>query len=406
MERDVFSGSGVHQFLSLQSVNPTPKVLIFSPSSTGGIAEHTYYQARALEKAGAKVICLVPPSFLGGRKTDFETIPCLSEAVEGESGLGKKFRMAWRIIWSRYVLFWQIIRHRPDLILLDSYVEYLAPLWIDPHILLSRFFGFRYAANLHDPVRSYVIGPKWWHILSVWLAYQPIDFVLVHHDLHDRSVVPKRVKVVVAPHGLYDVNLANYESQQVRDGWGIQPGQKVFLSFGYVRDGKNLDLAIKALSDVPEAVLVVAGSIASTKERTFQFYRGLADEVGVADRCRFFEGFVNDEEMGRYFAGTDFILLTYSASFHSQSGVLNVAAKARKQILASASPSPMMNAVIKYKLGVTVEPDSKDAIVSGMRRLLQESSIPLWDAYEAAASWELNAQRVLEGSGLAKFPEK
>jgi hypothetical protein len=89
------------------------------------------------------------------------------------------------------------------------------------------------------------------------------------------------------------------------------------------------------------------------------------------------------------------MLLTYSDSFHSQSGVLNVAAKARKQSLASASSSPMMNAVIKYQLGVTVEPDSKDAIVSGMRQLLQETTTPRWDDYEAAASWEKNGQAIL-----------
>jgi hypothetical protein len=122
----------------------------------------------------------------------------------------------------------------------------------------------------------------------------------------------------------------------------------------------------------------------------------LADEIGVTDRCLFFEGFVSDEEMGRFFSGTDFILLTYSASFHSQSGVLNVAAKARKLILASASPSPMMHAVSKYQLGITVEPDSMDAIVSGMRRLLEESFSPRWDDYEAIASWHENARGILE----------
>jgi glycosyltransferase involved in cell wall biosynthesis len=192
------------------------------------------------------------------------------------------------------------------------------------------------------------------------------------------------------------VNLGYFDSLKVREKWGVRPGQKVFLSFGYVRDGKNLDLAIKALAEVPEVVLVVAGSVASMKDRPFQYYKDLADEIGVTDRCLFFEGFVSDEEMGRFFSGTDFILLTYSASFHSQSGVLNVAAKARKLILASASPSPMMHAVSKYQLGVTVEPDSMDAIVSGMRRLLEESFSPRWDDYEAIASWHENARGILE----------
>jgi len=382
-------------------LHPVKKILIYSPSASGGIAEHTFYQAKALEKAGAKVVCLAPPSFLSGRTTQFQMIACLPDPVDGQSGLIKKIRMAWSIIKGGYILAWQVIRQRPNLVLLDSYVEYLSPLWIDPHIFLSRVLGFRYAANLHDPVRSYVIGPKWWHRLSVWLAYQPIDCVLVHHELADRSIVPKHIEVIVAPHGLYDVNLGDHDPRKVREEWGIQPGQKVFLSFGYVRDGKNLDLAIRALKEVTEAVLVVAGTVASTKDKKFQDYKDLAQKLGVADRCRFFEGYLKDEELGRYFAGTDFVLLTYSADFHSQSGVLNLAAKARKPVLASASPSPMIEAVTKYHLGIAVEPDSKNAIADGMKMLMRERVTSDWAGYEAAASWDLNAKRVLDAMNIS-----
>jgi glycosyltransferase involved in cell wall biosynthesis len=378
----------------------TNKILIFAPSSSGGIAEYTFYQAMAFKKAGAEVICLTSPSFLKGRKTAFQTISCLPDPVEGRTGLRKKLRMAWRIILSRYVLAWQIIKQRPDLVLLDSYVEYLSPLWIDPHIFLSRIMGFRYAANLHDPVRNYAIGPRWWHLLSVWLAYQPLDFVLVHHQLADRSIVPKRVKVIVVPHGLYEVNTDDHSPKQVREEWGVKNGQKVFLSFGYVRDGKSVDLAIKALREIPEAFLVVAGTVASTKDKDFHYYRDLAKEVGVSDRCRFFEGFVSDDELGKYFTGTDYVLLTYSSDFHSQSGVLNLAAAARKPVLASASPSPLIEVVTQYHLGAAVEADSIASIAEGMKTLLHGQLSPDWEGYETSASWDLNASRVLEAADL------
>ena len=375
-----------------------PKILIFSPSSSGGIAEHTYYQAKALEKAGATVICLVSPSFLGRRRTEFETIPCLPDPVNGPSGLMKKLRVAWRIISSRYVLAWQIIKQRPDLVLLDSYVEYLSPLWIDPHILLSRIFGVCYAANLHDPVRNFALGPKWWHLLSVWLAYQPLDFVLVHNKLPDPSPVPSRVRVVEVPVGVYDISTSSKNSDEIRCDWGVMEGQRVFLAFGYVRDGKNLDLAIRALKEVPEAFLVIAGSVASSSDRPFSFYRELASGLKVDDRCRFFEGFVNDEDLGKYFIASDFVLLTYSASFHSQSGVLNIAARARKPVIASAAPSPLMESVRNFSLGVAIPPDSLDDIVSGMRSLINNSPQTKWAEYEAYASWDLNAQKILEAA--------
>jgi len=390
-----------------------PKVLIFSPSARGGIAEHTYYQAKALENAGAKVICLVSPSFLAGRKTNFTTITCLPDPAEGPSSLTKKFRMAWQIILSGYVLASKVIIHRPDLVLFDTYTEYLSPLWIDPHIFLSRIVGVCYAANLHDPVRSFVVGPLWWHRLSVWLAYQPLDFVLVHDKLPEFSSVPSRVRIVEVPIGFFDDGESIKKCEETKRDWGVEAGQKVFLAFGFVRDGKNLDLAIKALTEVTEAFLVIAGSIASSHERPFSFYRNLASELKVDHRCKFFEGFVSDEALADYFSAADFILLTYSSKFYSQSGVLGIAAKARKPVLASASPSPLIESVRKYSLGVIIPPDVPREVISGMRELIDRPPEARWEEFEASASWELNAKKILESakclinttSAETKFPE-
>lgn len=380
-----------------------PKILLFSPSAHGGIAEHTFYQAQALEQAGAKVICLVSPDFLAGRKTDFEKVVGLTDPVSsGGSRLARKIRLAWDVVASRWALVNCVIEHRPDLVLLDSYVEYFSPLWVWPHWLLARLRGVKYAANLHDPVRNHVVGPKWWHRLSVWLAYWPLDFVLVHEQLKEPSPVPKHVRAVQVPHGLYEIAGDVPEPMAMRREWGVKDGQKVFLAFGYVRDGKNLELAVRALTQVSEAFLVVAGSVASAKDKSFVFYRELAQELGIADRCRFFEGFVADDVLGKYFAGADFVLLTYAASFHSQSGVLNIAARARKPVLASASPSALIQSVKNFALGITVAPDSLEAVVAGMRGLLQSPPSPRWEDYEAASAWGTNALGVLQAAGLVK----
>jgi glycosyltransferase involved in cell wall biosynthesis len=376
-------------------------ILIFSPTVGGGLAEYIFYQAGALEKAGAKVTCLVSPSFLNRRPAGFEKIICLSDppAVGGPEP-ARKFKLIWGIVANRLMLAWQIWKRRPDLVLLDSYMEYFAPVWVWPHWLLARFWGTRYAANLHDPVRDYALGPAWWHRWSVRLAYLPLDFVLVHDQLPEPSPVPSRIRVVQVPHGLYEISGPPAGALEIRRQWGVKNGQKVFLAFGYVRDGKNLDLVVRALVQVPEAFLVVAGSVASIKDKPFAYYRELAAQQHVADRCYFAEGYVADDELGKYFAGTDFVLLTYAATFHSQSGVLNIAARARKPVLASAAPSPLIESVRKFRLGVTVESDSPAAVVTGMQQLLAEAPIPLWDDYEATASWATNAQSIFQAAGL------
>lgn len=378
-----------------------PSILLFAPSVHGGIAEYAFCQAAALQAAGTEVTCLVAPGFLDGRETLFEKVPCLSDPP-APSGLllVRKFRMLRGLISNWLALAWNILQRRPDLVLLDSYVEYFSPLWVWPHWLLARFLGITYAANLHDPVRDFQVGPSWWHRLSVRLAYKPLDFVLVHQALPKPSPVPSRVRVVQVPHGLYDIGGPPPSATAVRVRWGVKNGQKVFLAFGHVRDGKNLDLAIRALAQVPEAFLVVAGSVASSKDKPFAYYRDLAAASGLASRCRFFEGFVTAAALGSYFAGADFVLLTYTAVFHSQSGVLNLAARALKPVLASAAPGPLLESVGKYQLGVIIRPDSLGAVAAGMRRLLDNPPAPRWEAYEAAASWEANARGVLAAAGI------
>ena len=146
---------------------------------------------------------------------------------------------------------------------------------------------------------------------------------------------------------------------------------------------------------VPEAFLVMAGSVASGNDRPFAYYRELAANWAFWIAAIFPKASWPMRNWGNYFAGADFVLLTYASSFHSQSAVLNIAAVARKPVLASASPSPLIESVKNFNLGVTVEPDSVKAIADGMSRLVAAPPSPEWKRYEEAASWNVNARGIL-----------
>ncbi len=382
-----------------------PLVLVFAPSPQGGLAEHTFYQVTALASENCVVSCLICPSFLSDRTPPFACEPVLAEPhSRGISRWRRRLGYLRRMFYNQLRLVWEILRRRPSLVLLESYTEYLSPIWIWPHWILARLFGITYAANLHDPVRDYQVGPAWWHRWSVQLAYLPLDFVLIHHPLPHPSPVPARVKTVEVPVGVYSLPAARISAEELRQQWGIPESSLVFLSFGYIRDNKNLDLVLRAASQVPEAYVVVAGSIQSAKDKPFAFYQQLAAELGIADRCRFMEGFVGDADLADYFEAADFALLTYSASFHSQSGVLNLAVAARKPVLASAARGPLVACVENFHLGVVVAPDSADAIAAGMRGLLAGCE-PQWDKYAREHGWARNARGILDAAGLSSGPQ-
>jgi len=410
----------------------TQSILIFCPAAVGGAAEHVYYQARALQELGVKVSILCPPNYLENRPLDVPTVRKLLPGDVRERGSGvlgfaalRKLRNALvfftRVVVSFWVLAWIVAVRRPEAVLIASFMEYFSPFWVWPHVLLSRWRGICYAANLQDPVRSWQLGPRWWHKLSVRLAFAPLSVALIHELLPDRSIVPRHVVLVEVPVGIYELKAADVDSQTLRRSWQVGEDQVLFLAFGFIRDNKNLDLLIRALSHVHDAALVVVGRSQSSINKPLQYYRDLALNCGVASRVYFSEEFVSDENLAGYFSAADIIAITYNKQFHSQSGVLNVAARCRKPVLASSGDGPLKSAVTKFRLGKFVEPDDLVSTTEGMKQLcedairrrsaetslkhsLQRDDQPDYRAYENYASWRTNAEilaRTLSGSRAA-----
>lgn len=374
------------------------RILVYCPQSHGGIAEYAHYQAKALQTLGCMVTMLAAPDFLEGRAVPYRIVRSLPSAPAGGTGIGRKARHALWLVQAPWRLAAAILDERPAAILFASYSEYLSPFWVWPHMMLRRFMRIRYGANLHDPVRDFRLGPAWWHRASVALAYRIFDYV-VAHDAVPPGAVPERVRTFEAPCGIYDLappRANEFATPEV----AVPDSARVLLSFGHWRDNKNIDLLIRALAQIEGVHLVIAGPPPSSGQRPATFYADLARSCGVEGRVHSVTEYVPDARVAAFFDRADWVALTYSASFLSQSAVLNVAARARKPVLASSGPGPLRGAVEKYRLGVFVEPDSLEAVIGGLRRLMDNPPEPDWDGYEAFASWDANARVVIEASGI------
>jgi glycosyltransferase involved in cell wall biosynthesis len=378
------------------------RILYVCDADGGGIAEYAIRQCRALRDEGAEVTVLCRSSFEVGRLAGLAVKPDLPAARARHSFPAQ--RLFHQILDARSVAgtaAGEAAEGKYDFLLIACYAEYFAPFWA-PLLRRAARRGASIGTIAHDPVRDFVLGPAWWHRWSVRQAYSFVSHVFVHDNtsVDFGGPRPEHLATHVIPHGPFEVAAPRKDRAALRRDRGFAESDTVFLAFGQIRDGKNLDRFLRAMKELPESVkLLVAGSGGSGSQRPPEYYKKLAAELGIGDRCIWDLRYVPDEETGDLFEVSDHLLLTYSAKFRSASGVLNTAVSCRKSVLATSGPGPLKTAVEGYSLGVFVAPDEDAVILEGARRLLAEPGRPEWGRYEQENSWEENARRVIDAFG-------
>ncbi|MBS9392768.1 MAG: glycosyltransferase family 4 protein [Dolichospermum sp. LBC05a] len=374
------------------------KLLYYSPASYGGIADYAHEQANALVDLGVEVTLLCSPQYPTGRGEKYKIVPILKD-IQPEQNiknkLFKKIHFAKVILVNFTKLANYIEEHKFQYVLLGSYTEYLAPLWSTRLQKLAKN-GVIFGAIVHDPVRNFVVGPLWWHRWSIACGYSFIREAFVHETIElDTVKSMPQLRTTVIPFGIYHFPKADKSREQMLTKLSIPLNAKVMLAFGHIRDNKNLDLVIRAISNFLNIYLIIAGKEQSSGQKSAALYQNLAKDIGVADRCCWQIGFIPDQEVANLFEAADVAILTYSKTFRSASSALNTAANYGKPCLASAGESSLKSVVQKYNLGVWVEPDNLDTLVQGIKQWLDNPPNPQWEKYIQDNSWEKNTKLVI-----------
>ena len=370
------------------------RILIYCPLPEGGIAEHAHYQANALVRAGMEPVLLVGPGFLPGHATKLYSARAslLPPYAKTEPKLLRAAWFALAIMLNELILIATIVAGGHRRVLLAATSETLALLWVWPHLLL-RLAGVRYAANIHDPRRQQRGRSSLHRRWSIKAGFLPISIGLIHEEFGTHQPdIPDHVRCVRVPYGCYEVAIGGGDGDGLRAELAQEgTAKRIFLAFGYIADRKNLDLCIHAIAEVPQAVLLVAGRVASSHDKPAAWYRSLAVQLGCADRVRIDEAFIPEEQVRHYFGAADIILLTYKAEFVSQSGVLLLASNWAKPVLASSGPGPLTSTVERFGLGPTVPPDDFEALRDAMKGLMERGNDASgWPAFRHHASWDRN----------------
>jgi glycosyltransferase involved in cell wall biosynthesis len=377
-------------------------LLVFCTADHGGLADYAHAQCEALAQHGSTVLLLAPSGF------PFRSSLYQHLQLPGIKPKSPRGRWQQQLATAVTILCQQIALNRAiaatgcRCVLFTTYSEYLAPLWAWRLRRWART-GVRFAAVVHDPVRDFVVGPPWWHRFSIAQGYSFLDVAFVHApiQLHTASPQPQ-LRMQVIPHGPFRYPCSNCSAAELRQHLGIPVEATLLLSFGHIRDNKNLHLILQALTQLPQCWLLVAGPEATAGQRPAEHYRQLAQHLGVAQRCRWQIGYQNSQQVADHFTACDAVLLCYSGQFRSASGVMNLAAHYQKPVIVSAGASALLDAVQGFGLGVIVRADQADALVAGIHRLLSEPPSADWQGYERVNSWDRNAQLVSQALSLSE----
>ena len=216
------------------------------------------------------------------------------------------------------------------------------------------------------------------HVIHVH-SWPAVEAVLAEERLDIR-------KTVVIPHGNYAGRYKDWAAVQARSALDLHERAHVFLLYGRLAQYKGIAEACEAFASLstPDARLVLAGVDVDG-----------AKEAACKDpRIQLHGGFAADEDVGKFLAAADTVLLPYQSSLTSGTAIL--AQSFSRGVLGSDTPG-IRDVVRHGQTGRVCDLSGVDQIRTALGMALSEGR-EVWAGYGHAAA-ELSRSRSWDGLG-------
>jgi len=149
----------------------------------------------------------------------------------------------------------------------------------------------------------------------------------------ERWLGPSRAGAIrVCPHPAYEhLSQPVLSKAEAKAALGIC-AERVVLFFGFIRDYKGLRYLIESLPQVRAKLdvhLLIAGEVWGDAKP----YHELISRLGIPASVTFVEGYIPNEEVARYFAASDLVVIPYVTA--TQSGIVQLAFGFGKPVVVS-----------------------------------------------------------------------
>lgn len=362
----------------------------------GGIGRYTHDLAEELHKlpdVDIELACL--REFRFRDQASYPTWPNLLR-IHSERPWRRRTRFLCAQVVSPRRAIRYAIESKADVLHLANINHLTFPLW---RHWLKKSGSVRLVATAHDVRRGKSIINRKWETRALQQFYETADAIFIHSSQQKDDLLNfVRVREDVihqVPMGTMPYAEPTADKSTLRKKFGIPDSRTVALFFGNIRDDKNLDGLLTAMSLQAEPFfLIIAGRAGGAGNKGDDFYRQRIADLRLTDHVLFLDRFIENEEVGDLFAVCDFVPLCYNTSFTSQSAVLNVAMHYEKPALVSPAPT-LAETVRELELGVITESDTPESLVAGVDELLnkiQHNTNFEFTEYKRRNSWQENAR--------------
>ena len=176
-------------------------LVYYAPVEKGGLFDYAIEQIIALHEQGQEVVCvgsieLKPVLESRNCNIDFVGLPP-KRSFKSKVG---RLVAAIRSYRANVLTLVDVVKKlQSKRVLFTSFAEYFAPFWANPLNKLQRK-GTSFGVVVHDPVRDFMLGPRWWHEMSIRRAYSFVDIAFLHEERRINTYGRHTLRTCVIPH--------------------------------------------------------------------------------------------------------------------------------------------------------------------------------------------------------------
>lgn len=279
----------------------------------------------------------------------------------------------------------------PDLVIMQWWHPYFAP--------CCRLLEFALGKNITKLFICHNVFPHERFPLDRFLTKQVIrkgDAFIVHSKSEEKDLMSIKPDAMyrVNPHPTYSAfRMEGMTKEQAREKLQKRPDERLLLFFGFVREYKGLKHLLKAMPEIRDKLgnikLMIVGSFGDDKDQYMQLIR----EEQIEDCIEVEDGYVANDEVEKYFAACDLVVLPYESA--TQSGIVQIAYGFEKPVVVT-DVGGLPDIVADGKTGYVVEAGKSERVADAVIRFFEEDKAEEMQGYVKQEAYRFAWDRMRE----------